>query len=308
MNKILLLLFVVSTSLADDSSVDLITNLLGEAYKIEDSEEDSSTKSKNFKTLYVKKVRNFLDNKPCKTLQNAELKAVINLMTTLSFYVQSDEIAVNFEQCVMEADSRKISTPTMLKYLYKGLINSRMFSKAKKLTEEHPILGFNPITPEIKNLNLKSDTAIVYEYDQSSKSLLKTPFKFAKGKEVIVIAAPNCHFCLNAVKDIKTKKRILDVLSQKSRWLIPPDGSVHLKQAIQWNINNPKLNMSLIDNFDYFPNEDYWGTPTFYFLENGKIIDKLSGWPKDKSNLEKLSNKLAKHFPTLYRKATRRTN
>lgn len=294
--KIFFLLIASSTA----TDVDLITNLLDEAYKIEDSEEDSSAKSKNFQTLYVKKVRTFLDNKPCGALQDAELKAVINLMTTLSFYVQSDEIAMNFEQCVMEADSRKISTPTMLKYLYKGLINSRMFSKAKKLTEEHPISGFKPITPEVKNLKLKSNTAVIYEYDESSKNLLKTLFTFAKGKEVIVIATPNCQFCLNAVKDIKSEKVILNILAKKSRWLIPPDGSVYFNQAIQWNVHNPKIRMSLIDKFDYFPNEDYWGTPTFYFLENGKVIDKLSGWPKDKSNLKKLSDKLAKHFPSLY--------
>ena len=34
---------------------------------------------------------------------------------------------------------------------------------------------------------------------------------------------------------------------------------------------------------------DYWGTPTFYFLQNGVVRAKVTGWPKEGRRAELLA-------------------
>lgn len=99
-----------------------------------------------------------------------------------------------------------------------------------------------------------------------------------KGKVLVVIAHPLCHFSVNAVREI-SEQPLLSQIFKDAIWLAPPGTRLNIPDLRLWNSDHPDATLALMDQRRDWPMFDAWATPTFYFLNNGKVIEKVEGWP-----------------------------
>jgi len=172
-----------------------------------------------------------------------------------------------------------------------------MFREAQVFYQNHPgaklppapvILPANP-----KDLANPKDGVLAYA------ALAGKPNTFQavslKGKQLLVLAHPVCHFCFNAAKAIAKEPELTAFLETHAVWLSPPDRYFGWQTHNQWNQRFPATPIAILKSEEKLPMLDSWGTPTFYFMENGKVMAKIVGWPKE-GRMDELKGKIKQHF------------
>lgn len=97
--------------------------------------------------------------------------------------------------------------------------------------------------------------------------------------QVIVVANPFCHFAQAAVAALDGDRELGPLLAARSTWLTPQDGFFAVDDAVAWNRAHPRLPIAFSARREDWPFVDDWSSPTFYFLRQGKLVAKVTGWP-----------------------------
>ncbi|MEX1829015.1 hypothetical protein [Luteibacter sp. CQ10] len=174
-------------------------------------------------------------------------------------------------------ESQHAATSAQYTRMHDMYMAARLFDKANKLREQHPDLHLE-VAPLIvagprdgearpNKLGISTD----------GNTLLYTPID-TKGKAIVVIAHPLCHFSMKAIRDISARSDLSHVFKE-AIWLAPPGSSLDMKQVQGWNKSYPAATMGFMYRREDWPMLDAWATPTFYFLNNGKVVARVQGWP-----------------------------
>lgn len=155
---------------------------------------------------------------------------------------------------------------------------ARMFDKAKQLEAKHSEIDLEQ-APEIDGkpaIDKPKPSKLVLGDD--GHSLRYVPVD-VRGKLLVVITHPLCHFSANAIREITARKDLSDAF-QDALWLVPPGGpTLYFAKAQQWNNTYPSARMAFMYHREDWPMIDGWATPTFYFMSHGKVVQKVEGWP-----------------------------
>ena len=71
---------------------------------------------------------------------------------------------------------------------------------------------------------------------------------------------------------------------QKNITLIVGQDNLYIADIVKWNKDNPNFRYQPVYKEKPFTGVSFLSTPTFYFLKNGKIKEKVNGWP-DKNKI-----------------------
>lgn len=119
-------------------------------------------------------------------------------------------------------------------------------------------------------------------------------YQIDSGNHLIVVASPLCSFSRAASEYISQDKQLTKFFSTYGIWLIPPMRQPYIKQVESWNNSHENQKMVWASSGDKWPIVDDWSTPVFYFVSNGVLIEKITGWPKDNSNSSHLRSAIAR--------------
>lgn len=64
-------------------------------------------------------------------------------------------------------------------------------------------------------------------------------------------------------------------------WLAPPFDSLTDGVIEEWNRENPDFAFRYVEYKSDWTQINYWGTPSFYFMKDGRLVKKVVRWPKD---------------------------
>jgi len=62
--------------------------------------------------------------------------------------------------------------------------------------------------------------------------------------------------------------------------LFRQDGRFDFELLLQWSSQLPMPSYVIRSELDW-PQIPYWGTPTFYFIKEGRVIQQIVGWPPE---------------------------
>lgn len=100
------------------------------------------------------------------------------------------------------------------------------------------------------------------------------------GPKIVVIAHPLCHFTQNATRAIEANPTVRTAMSNHAVWIAPPDRNMDFGAFSEWRDAHPDAPIFVAYSYSSWPEVGEWGTPTFYFFENGRLIHTVVGWPK----------------------------
>lgn len=198
-----------------------------------------------------------------------------------AFYSADPRHVADMTMDFAELERRGDATDAEAADMFEMLIAARDVDAAKDFATRHPKVLQEPLPDfhEASHLTEKAPTEWIVSNDR--RELLRQTVDLDQPAEILVIGHPMCHFSQDAARDIQSDPVLHDMLRTHGKWLSPPDGKLNFTVFQQWNHEHPDQTMSIAYRMSEWPLVDYWGTPTFYFLREGKVVDKVTGWPKE---------------------------
>ncbi|HEX7060607.1 MAG TPA: hypothetical protein VF200_01490 [Woeseiaceae bacterium] len=167
-------------------------------------------------------------------------------------------------------------------YMHRLLLTFRRFDEAKAFRQSHPQQGL-PAAPPIIPLSSTSgdDVRTVLRFINNGSALEREAVDWQSSSKVIVIGHPECHFSRDAVAAIASDPELAKAMSTVAIWLTPAFTSLTDGSVVVWNKENPTYAYRYVESDADWPEVNYWGTPSFYFIKQGELVKKVVGWPED---------------------------
>lgn len=172
-----------------------------------------------------------------------------------------------------ELERRGIVAPAWIGGVYRAFIERRDFAAAAALRERHP--DANLPEPPLLRDEAHGDGPTVLDATDDGRTLVRRTLVL-EPSQVIVVAG--CHFSKDAVRDIEADPALRTAFSRHVIWITPADGDPADPALAQWNHEHPLAAMRTVYRANEWPSIDSWAMPTFYFLRNGRVESKVSGW------------------------------
>lgn len=204
-----------------------------------------------------------------------ELRAAFEASYIAAFFALDRRVTAEVQR-YLDALQRKglASTQDFVK-MHDIFIATRRFDDANQIKAKHPGLKVETAPAIIGRPGVHKPGKLALS--AQGDALVYQPVDVS-GKVLVVIAHPLCHFSVNAIKAI-TEQPALGALFKASVWLAPPGPRLNIREIAEWNEDHPGATLALMDQKEDWPMFDAWATPTFYFLNHGKVVAKVEGWP-----------------------------
>src|SRR5690606_15389081 len=98
-----------------------------------------------------------------------------------------------------------------------------------------------------------------------------------------------CHFTQNAAGAIESDPALHALFTEHAKWLAPQDTTTDFSVFRRWNAEHPDMPITITYLEAGFPMIDTWSTPTFYFIDHGRVVSQVTGWPRGERREEILA-------------------
>ena len=204
-------------------------------------------------------------------------QALLDAYETTGYYVAyspAKDKLESLENIFAEIEKRKMEDAGKVKTLYGLLLDARKFDTAGLLRARYA--GYELENPP-KLSGKEPARGKIFVYKVTARNVLATEAAGLKGKQIIIAAQPGFHPTQRAFKEIEADKVLSDIF--KNKGLLLAAGS-DFAGVNEWN-GSHKVKFKLINSARDWPGIDLENSPSFYFLEDGKIVYSFTGWPQD---------------------------
>lgn len=221
----------------------------------------------------------------------SDLRALFDALNTKSFYAESTHNAHALERAALALARRTELRPSDVKAVYGAFVAARLFDDATRFKDR---TNFSPSEslPLTLNNTKASLTTTLWFADKTARILERRTIPELSGIQLVVVVSPQCQFSTLAMKTIGLNAKLAALLQPLTYWIVPPDRSLDFSKIQRWNVVHNLLPFTLVHKKEDWAFVDSWETPEFYFLKDGKVVDRLTGWPRDGSHEPMLLRKL----------------
>lgn len=157
------------------------------------------------------------------------------------------------------------------------LLAARHFGKARRFAAEHPHSDL-PKLPSFEDIDTPADSPTLWEFSADGANLKRRVVDLAPAQ---IIVTAGCHFSADAAEDISSDPVLGPIFQRHARWLSLAPGREDLAALLEWNRKFPKAKMTPIYDraeWSLFPS---WRMPVFHVVRNGKVVESVTGWPRN---------------------------
>lgn len=226
-------------------------------------------------------------------LASDDLHTLFLAASEADFYAPNLEHLADMRRIFLALEQRKQSTPDEIETLYGALFQARAFDELKRFQEAHPSSSL-AAPPRLEPTPLADAPHGLMDVAANEKLLSYRAIDLATGKHIVVIAHPLCHFSQGATATIEADPGLAAVFKKHATWVAPPDRGVDITAFQQWKSQHHDTPIAIAYSTLAWPEVDVWQTPVFLFFDNGKLVSKMIGWPREgnmpelKAQIEKL--------------------
>lgn len=175
--------------------------------------------------------------------------------------------------------------------LLQGLIASRQFDEARAYAGRAD-LEVEYLPPvETAGSGAKGSYPIL-RVDAARSLLRRENVDVGDELHVFVVSFIGCAYSRRAADAIENHEALRRFMRERSTWVTLP-GRLHFNDVLAWNRRHPSTGFAYIDGMESWSFVDDWETPTFYFVRQGRVVAKLSGWPDDSTGIAGLLSAIA---------------
>lgn len=106
-------------------------------------------------------------------------------------------------------------------------------------------------------------------------------FAFDAAPRVLVVSSPWCHFTHDATVAIAADPELAALMKRHSTWIMPQQRIRDFAEIAKWDRDYPGWPMQVMYDASEWPIFPTSATPVFYFVDDGRISETITGWPSD---------------------------
>ena len=220
-----------------------------------------------------------------------DLRALFDALNTKAFYSDSRVNAFALEKFALLLKERADLRASEAKAVFGALVAARDFDRAKYFQKLTNVATPEPL-PQTIDATIGKPATTLWFVNASKRVLERKSIPELHGVQLVVVASLDCQYSVRALNTVTSNDALMRSLPPVAYWIVPPERSLIFSKLQAWNSDHKLLQFALANAKDEWPFIDSWDTPEFYFLRDGKVVDRLTGWPRDGSNEQKLLSKL----------------
>lgn len=212
--------------------------------------------------------------------ESADLRGLFEALHLLAFTSPTAENALGLRDFASSPNVAALLGQKDLRQVYSVLVSARQFVAAQawqaRLNEaarEH--------FPRLVDTVGDSSRRSVWVAKPKDDVLERLAAPELAGRQVVVVAGLGCHFSQAATRDIAANAALSARLAPLTQWVVLPESQVGFRELQQWNATHPALELRLMHRLEDWPFIERRATPQFFFLNDGKVVARVSGWPKE---------------------------
>ncbi|HMG55608.1 MAG TPA: hypothetical protein VK601_19050, partial [Kofleriaceae bacterium] len=209
-----------------------------------------------------------------------ELDLLFRAASVTASYTANERHVHAMTSILAAQDGRGLAANAEYRRTYEALVAARMLSDAREFARRHPLQEFDALPELNEAVDLTVGRPTEWTVDPHKRALLRRNAAL-DAVQIVVVSHPLCHFSQAAMRDIQADPVLGEVFRVHAKWLAPPDGSIHFDVVQKWNSMHPHQETTLTYRREEWPMIDSWDTPTFYFIKDGAVAAKLTGWPRE---------------------------
>lgn len=221
-------------------------------------------------------------------LSSADLDLVHRAAEITGTYAIEERYARDMVAILDELSRRGDATKLHYSATYRMLVAVRDFAGARRLAAKYPAEEFE-VLPTVRADRESAKGPNVWLLSDDRNEVVRRRVDIDAGPRIVVVSHPLCHFSRNAVSAIASDDVLGPVFRSYATWIAPQSGTLNLLRLQQWNREHRDFRVALVVSQNEWTFVDYWNTPTFYFLKDGAVVQKVIGWPKEGRREELLS-------------------
>jgi hypothetical protein len=172
-----------------------------------------------------------------------------------------------------ELERRGVAAPAWFHDAFRVLVTRREFALARDFRERHAALDL-PQVPGVRDETSGAGPTVLALGDDGT--LVRHTLLLDPHAQVVVVAG--CHFSKDAAIDIENDAMLRKLFSRNVVWITPASEDPADPELARWNREHPLAAMTTVYRESEWPEIDSWAIPTFYFLRDGHVVDKVTAW------------------------------
>ncbi len=175
--------------------------------------------------------------------------------------------------------------------LHANWVAVRRLAEARRLAQTRPDLDVEAIPSTLERALEANALANALAIDDGQRALIEQRLDLVRGRRLVVVADVACAFSRRAATEIQAVPELAARLARDAIWVAPP-APLRFADTLAWNRNFPSSRLAYLVPGPDWAFVDEWSTPKFFFLQDGKVVQTLKGWPEGPEGLARLMEAL----------------
>lgn len=166
--------------------------------------------------------------------------------------------------------------------LFDALILLGKSDEARALQASYPLIerGAAPVMKTASRVRRGKPSLWILNTERGKRELVRYPFNIRARAQIIVLASTSCHFSELAARAIEADPALREVFRENAQWVAPANDLTDFDAIKTWNEAHTASRLGIIHDDAELPMVQRIETPMFYFLDHGRVVDTVVGWPE----------------------------
>lgn len=203
--------------------------------------------------------------------------------TTLAFQVtHRREYLAGMQADFAELQRRRLVDLPYASDLFHALLLTGKTAEARSLRRTYPQLKRGPVPPmkTVGRVRQGQPSLWIVATKRGKPELQRYPFNMRASAQIIVLASTSCPYSEQAARAIEADPALREVFREHAQWVAPASELTAYQAIHAWNEVHDALRIGVIHDDNELTMVRRIETPTFYFLDHGRVVDTVIGWPE----------------------------
>jgi hypothetical protein len=202
---------------------------------------------------------------------------LVTRATEFGLYAQEAVHVGQLDMDLAEMQRRGMAVDDDYTNLYRLLLSSRQFAKAKALARQHPGMEVGAIPAVSEKLDLQHHWPTALSIDpRQHRAMIRESYDPDLPLRIVAITDEGCHYCEEAASAIQADAGLRRLFAGHALWLASQSND--FDYAMAWNHRFPSQPIRIAWQNSEWPMLDWSALPAFYVFRNGHVVEKFLGW------------------------------
>lgn len=230
--------------------------------------------------IHRRDLRHLNSQSALENLDSNSVRQLFDALQLVVFFTNRLNIAEQMSRVLQEIDRRGLAGDDDRWGMYQAWLVTHQYRKAQEVAAKSESIGIPRVPPIVDRTVFGTDSRVL-DISDDYKAITIRKLRWKKGPRIILLASPSCAPTQRAVADIDRDPRLANLFSEYGLLITPPQAASEMLEISGWNKLHPSWRQFIAYSARDWPIFERMSTPTFLFINDGKVVERIRGWMGD---------------------------